>query len=363
MCKFNCFVFIAIQSNNESKPPMNPGSCVDMEGWPTVDIPRHGPTPVHPHVEFLIKKNNDEACPQRTPEWYEKRSNHLTASSIASAVGDNPYDTRMTAIRKKIGLGPAFRGNAATEHGNHYEDIAIGIYEQRTGEKQIEFGLLESIKHDHNGEKCDTSFLAGSPDGITASGRLLEVKCPFRRKPNGTVPKIYMYQIQGLMHMLDLPICDFIEYVPESTWSTEVFDIITVVRSDIWWCEVFPQMQRFWEEVIAFRNEIEDKGIEHVNEKTTEVKNKRGPRKKKEEPIVIELPENIPSPTPDEEESDDGTRRFHSLEDMQTMAENDCFVPWKMADFVQDIEKHQERVAQGIADHDEMRNMELAIDF
>lgn len=339
---------------------MNPGSIVDTDGWPLVEVPRHGAIPVHPHVDFLIKKNNEEACPQRTPEWYEKRRNHLTASSIASAVGDNPYDTRMTAIRKKIGLGPAFQGNAATEHGNYYEEIAIGIYEKRTGEKQIEFGLLESIKHDHKGETCDTSFLAGSPDGITATGRLLEVKCPFRRKPNGTVPNIYMYQIQGLMHILDLPVCDFIEYVPESTWSTEVFDIITVVRSDIWWNKVFPQMQRFWEEVVAFRNEIEHKGIDHVNEITTEVKKKRGPRKKKEEPIVIEIPENIPESIPDEEE---GGSRFLSLEDMIEMQKNDCFVPWKMAGFVQDVEKFQERKEQGINDHEEMKNMELMIDF
>lgn len=342
---------------------MNPGSIVDMDGWPVVEIPRHGATKVHPHVEFLIKKNNDEACPQRTPGWYKKRSNHLTASSIASAVGDNPYDTRMTAIRKKIGLGPAFTGNAATEHGNIYEDVAIGIYEQRTGEKQIEFGLLESIKNDHNGEECDTSFLAGSPDGITATGRLLEVKCPFRRKPNGSVPNIYVYQIQGLMHMLDLPICDFIEYVPSSTWTSEVFDIITVVRSDIWWCEVFPQMQRFWSEVVAFRDEIEDKGIDHVDEKTTETKKKRVTRKKKEDEIVIEVPKDLPPAITENDIEESTTGRFLSLDEMKEMQENDCFVPWKMTGFAQDIEKHQENKEQGILEHDEMKNMELLIDY
>lgn len=266
---------------------MKPGSYVDDTGWPIVEVDRHGKIPVHPHVAKLIEKNKAEACPQRTDEWYKKRQCHLTASSIASAVGDNPYEKRMTALRKKLGFGPPFKGNAATEHGNYYEDIAVKIYEQRTGEKQIEFGLLESIKTDHNGEPVDTSFLAGSPDGITATGRLLECKCPYRRKPNGTVPNIYTYQIQGLMHMLDLPICDFFEYVPGSTWQEEIFEVITVVRSDVWWCTVFPQMQRFWGEVEYFRREVAHNNEEVIKQLSEEPVVKRRP--KKPQPIDIDV--------------------------------------------------------------------------
>ena len=83
----------------------------------TVDDERHGTIPVTKHVQFLVEKDRAEACPQRTPGWYEKRRNHLTASSIAGACGENKYDSRIATIRKKVGLGPPFLGNKATEHG------------------------------------------------------------------------------------------------------------------------------------------------------------------------------------------------------------------------------------------------------
>lgn len=227
---------------------------------PVVHLERHGPTRVHPHVKFLMEKDAKEACPQRTPEWYHKRRHHLTASSIASAVGENPYEQRRTAIKKKVGLEQGFQGNAATEHGNKYEDVAIELYEKRTGEKVISFGLLESIKGP------ETHFLAGSPDGITASGRLIEVKCPYRRKPNGVIPKHYVHQVQTLMHILDLEVCDFIEYVPESTWVREVFSVVTVKRCPVYWNTFFPKLVSFWEDVTELRREIEERGVETVAE-------------------------------------------------------------------------------------------------
>ena len=240
---------------------------------------RHGDIPVKPHVLALVKKDREEKCPQRTQVWYEKRRNHLTASQIASAVGDNPYENRGTAIRKKVGLEPGFTGNAATEHGNKYEDVAIEKYEKRTGEKVLAFGLLESIKTSHRGEDVDTSFLAGSPDGITASLRLIEVKCPYRRRPNGIIPAHYVHQVQTLMHILQIPVCDFIEYVPGGTWQEEIFTVVTITRCDVFWETNFPVLQRFWNEVLSLRGEIEMHGINYVDEKTKpEPKKKRARR-------------------------------------------------------------------------------------
>ena len=184
-----------------------------------VEVNRHGRIRVSPHVKLLIDRDKQEFVPQRTEAWYEKRRNHLTASQISSICGENPYESRISALKKKIGAEPPFTGNAATEHGNRYEDVAIVKYEKVTKEKVISFGLLSSLNDNEE-------FLAGSPDGITASGRLIEVKCPFRRKPNGKVPTYYMHQLQTLMHILRLEICDFIEYVPPGTWTEEIFSII-----------------------------------------------------------------------------------------------------------------------------------------
>ena len=210
---------------------------------------RHGNILVTEHVKLLIEKDKRERCPQRTEEWYQKRNNHLTASAIATAVGANKYEKKSVLIKRKTGLAPAFKGNAATEHGNKYEFTAIEKYEQSTGQKVIEFGLLKSL---NEGE----DFIAGSPDGITASGRLIEVKCPLRRKIGDFVPDMYKYQIQTLMHILHLDSCDFIQYKPETIWTNEVFVITHVKYEPQFWLNIFPQLQRCWEEILDTRERI-----------------------------------------------------------------------------------------------------------
>ena len=242
------------------------------------DHDRHGNIPVTKHVDFLIKKDRAEACPQRTPIWYEKRKNHLTASSIASACGENKYDSRISCLRKKLGFGEPFTGNKATEHGNKYEDVAIELYEKQYKKKVIDFGLLESLNENEK-------FLAGSPDGITNDGILIEVKCPFFRTPDGQVPFIYTFQIQSLMRMLNLKECDFIEFVPKSTWKNEILQVIRVQYDPDFWKEYFPRMRRFWDDVEEIRSQInhgifeEEKSIikkrKYTKRKKTEKKNQK----------------------------------------------------------------------------------------
>lgn len=207
---------------------------------------RHGRLLVTEHVMRLYNIDRKDAVLQRTPEWHARRRERLTASQIASAVGENPYETRMSLLCKKVGTEPAFSGNAATEHGNKYEPVAIEMYERITGERVIALGLMDSLN-------ADEGYLAGSPDGLTANGRLIEVKCPVSRKPNGTVPSHYMHQLQCLMHCMQLSVCDFIEYVPAGTWTQEVFSIVEVRRDDNFWARIAPQLRRFWDEVLEVR--------------------------------------------------------------------------------------------------------------
>lgn len=213
----------------------------------TYNHPRHGEIVVTQHVHDLIVKDEAECCPQRTAPWYKKRIEHLTASAMATACGGNPYETRMTLLKKKTGndMKP-FTGNVATEHGNKYEPVALEKYEQVSGEKVVEFGLLESI---NPGEE----FLAGSPDGITASGRLIEIKCPYRRVPTDSVPEHYKYQLQFLMQILNLDVCDFIQLVPETHWRAETFIITVVHRDKYWWAQKLPIITRFWDDVLDVR--------------------------------------------------------------------------------------------------------------
>lgn len=125
-----------------------------LSGMREIVDKRHGRVSVTDHVYFLVEKDKREACPQRTTEWYEKRNNHVTASLMASVCNANPYDRRSNAFKKKTGAGVPFTGNAATRHGNYYEQEAIEKYEERTGQKSLDFGLLESINDNEE-------FLAG----------------------------------------------------------------------------------------------------------------------------------------------------------------------------------------------------------
>jgi len=229
-----------------------------IEQWhngPHVEFndPRHGAIMVTSHVNRIITKDRAEACPQRTPEWYAKRNNHVTASLMATICNANPYETRSSAIKKKTGVGKPFTGNEATRHGNKYELEAIQKYEAISGRKCIEFGLLESL---NEGEE----HLAGSPDGITSCSRLIEVKCPFRRVPTEVVPEVYIFQVQFLMHTLLLKECDFIQYVPGGTWTSEKLFITRVPYDPYFWYARALALDSFWEEVMMIRVRQESRG-------------------------------------------------------------------------------------------------------
>jgi len=176
-------------------------------------------------VEYLINKKQ---YTQKTPEWYLARENIITASSAASLLSKsetvckeyvnkfclensfsydnkccNPYSNKLSYIKAKAGLEPSsFTGNTATFWGQKYEQIASDIYSLIKGEDVMEFGLIIHDKYD---------WIGASPDGITPSGRMLEIKCPSRRKITGIPPLYYWIQVQLQLEVCNLDVCDFFE--------------------------------------------------------------------------------------------------------------------------------------------------------
>lgn len=239
---------------------------------------------MHPQVAKLIEL--DAAGPaQRTEEWYKLRDNHLTASAAATALGVNKYEKPESLILTKCGYNE-FKGNAITEWGNIHEDEARKLYEEMYDEKVHELGILPHP---------EINFLAGSPDGVTESGRLVEIKCPARRKITNEVPEHYMPQIQLLLEIMDLEVCDFIQYRPVDgefgSWPNPYeFNVVTVVREREWFTENLPIMRNFWDRVMWHR----EHGCQELLE--AREKRKKGPRKKKvqeekppEENVVCEI--------------------------------------------------------------------------
>lgn len=219
-------------------------------------------------LEKVRKLIEREYAAQKSDEWLSLRGKMLTASDAAVATGDNPYSSEKEFILSKCGHRTFF-GNEATKHGEKYEDEARDKWCAMTGEVSHEIGLFPHPVHD---------WLGGSPDGITESGKLIEIKCPLKRKITNEVPIYYMPQLQLLMDILDLDEAVFIQYKPyELTWPAPEEFVVTHVPRDREWMTVnLPKMRALWDKVLWHR--------EHGVEKLLEVKPKRAsaPRKRKE---------------------------------------------------------------------------------
>jgi putative phage-type endonuclease len=168
----------------------------------------------------LNKLKQLELPEQRSPEWYELRKEILTASSLAAAIGHCHFKTRDELIYDKIVETP-FEPNPITEWGVKYEDVAIMFYEELYNVKVLDFGLIPHPSF--------TAFGA-SPDGICEDNgndeymaRMVEIKCPPKRKFTKTVPPHYLMQVQGQLEVCDLDECDFFQVKLEEYASFEEY--------------------------------------------------------------------------------------------------------------------------------------------
>ena len=188
--------------------------------------------------------------PQRTPAWYAARLEVLTASDVAAAPGIKPFkgykgDPREDALLKKLNNHPF--GNVYCAHGQKWEDHARDLAMRALGETAVDFGLLVHPRE---------PWLAASPDGVTLTGRCIEIKCPLSRDiVPGHVPAHYVPQIQVQMEVCDLDATYFIQYKPAevSKKHHEELDIVVVERDRRWFAENRDAMHAFWAEYMARR--------------------------------------------------------------------------------------------------------------
>ena len=152
----------------------------------------------------LLKLQKLPIIEQRSVEWYNVRNNLVTASDMGQALGVGKFGTVRDFYVKKSGYeNVQFCTFPALEWGVKYEQVATDLYERRQCTKVHEFGLL---KHP------TVSFFGASPDGITDHGVMLEIKCPYSRKIDGSkIIDQYYYQMQGQLEVCDLDVCDFLE--------------------------------------------------------------------------------------------------------------------------------------------------------
>lgn len=163
----------------------------------------------------LDKLMENPGIAQRTPEWYAARNDMISASDFAQALGCAKFGNQREFFQKKAGLPEEqtpFDGSVPPlKWGVMYEPVAQALYSAvNAGVKVHEFGLLCHPTLD---------FIGASPDGITETGVMVEIKCPYRRKiVPGEVPTQYYYQIQGQLAVCGLDQCDFWEVELEESY-------------------------------------------------------------------------------------------------------------------------------------------------
>lgn len=170
----------------------------------------------NPHTVSYINEQLHylKNCPQpaqRTPEWYEYRSQCLTASNIWKVFGSD--STRNQLIYEKCSPCKDFTDSnlsvdSTLHRGQCYEPLSIQWYEHNCHTIVADYG---AIRHK------TIPFLSASPDGINVNecsdcyGRMLEVKNIFNREITG-IPKMeYWIQMQLQMEVCNLDVCDFLE--------------------------------------------------------------------------------------------------------------------------------------------------------
>lgn len=208
---------------------------------------------VTPHVARLIDLDIEHACEQRSAEWHTKRGRYITASQIAGVIGvKGAFENRREILAKKLGIssdqttGGAF-SSRATSYGTEMEPLAQARYERHVGKKCINLGLIPSL---NPGEE----HYAASVDGVTADGTLVEFKCPYSRIPTDEVPAYYVPQVQFMMNIFNLERCDFVQFVPETSWTHEVLIVTRINRDREWMETVRPMIDGFWRDVCELRS-------------------------------------------------------------------------------------------------------------
>ena len=168
---------------------------------------------------------------QRTAAWYQQAVTLLTASELGNLFGSVKQRAHLIMSKVNPVLRPskvlAMPSNEmnAMDWGVRFEPVVKDIYNFKYGTTIKELGRI--INPEDN--RC-----SASPDGLIYSdpsnlrtGRLIEIKCPVTRKPDGKIPKDYYIQIQMQLKVTGMTHCDFVEAVFDSPYGVKPREVQT----------------------------------------------------------------------------------------------------------------------------------------
>lgn len=208
-------------------------------------------------VDQKKKIDNVTKIKQKSIDWFQVRKNLITASSAYNIIPKTEkvieiynknvpehlketvdlnsnsgfFQSEYLYFKRKLGL-ENFTGSSATFFGEKYEEVSNVLYTKNSGEKVDEYGILLHSEH---------PWLGGSPDGISESGKAIEIKTLYTRQMyDNYIPLKYYIQVQIVLEILDLESCVYIETKIEeftsflSFWKNvnKNYDFYGAVRED-----------------------------------------------------------------------------------------------------------------------------------
>lgn len=214
---------------------------------------------------------------QRTNGWHNFRKRMLTASDASACIdregeewyveAHHPFKTRDQLIKEKKQKSKPVKSPSTLpmRHGIANEPIAIDMLVKEWGVpmlmwkrkgrvKAIDFGLIEHKEH---------TFIGGSPDGITADGDLVEIKCPFslekrKQMKAGVVPLHHQLQIQCLLEVTGLDRCLYAVFRPvdQENGLDSKMCVTVVPRRQGWFSRIIlPEARALMAEVSVANND------------------------------------------------------------------------------------------------------------
>lgn len=192
---------------------------------------------------------------QQSDQWFAARAGRPTASRFRDIITPEGKDSKSW---EKLALEllaesihptefQGFAGNHDTDRGNELEDVARQYYEEQTGYKVTQTGLITR----------DDGVVGFSPDGLILSddkplakngsniAHGLEIKCPRRKQHAETLikqemPAEHNPQVHGSMACAGLKRWDFVSY--NSGFKKQ---FITQIKWDSYTDKVADALDRF----------------------------------------------------------------------------------------------------------------------
>lgn len=205
---------------------------------------------------------------QRSEEWFKARVGVITGSRVGAILGVNPYqsadDVLRDMVREHFGAEKEFTGNAATNHGEKMEPVALAFYEKHSGNKVEQTGIVFHEEY---------SWLGASPDGLIGIDGGLEIKCPYWAKQPYSVHEkpSYYAQCQHVMAVCDLDWMDFLCYISEDNFLLE-----RLQRETNWFRDNFKKLEAFHSRYLSTIDEPSkakshlDSGEQHISDMRSE---------------------------------------------------------------------------------------------